>query len=546
MAGCCHEQCGMLLTGPLLEGSGLRKCAGCSQVAYCSKACQQLMWKRKHKNECAALRAACAGVGPQVLPQALRHPQLTAHQLKVIQQLNERFAAEDYRVVVDLKVESSEAAAAVRTTHASISARIYGLLGSGHMHLHLFPAAIGCLNTALSIYEEIRKDELAANRKTNERQNLCNVCGDLASCYRNMCFFERALVLYDRALVVAEEAGDRQALGRVLGNFGCLHRQLGQHASAIGLLEQGLAIAGGLGDREGQGDSWHNLALCSQAMGHYEKAITLHEQSVVMFEVLGDLDNQMFACKGLGESLTLLSHPNFAQAIEQHTNYWALSRQLGDVQHQAQAALNMGVTLWTQGLAERQAAVAAAASADSGSPMHSDLQMQKKGAERLVQAQQWLATALDRNIAAPIITIELDTTLNLSCLAFFMSQKAEALKHLHAHLDLCVKHARDSCAGCWQRRGEDAPMSTCSGCKVARSVLHLRTSSLNQNTYLAHNCYSCKRMLMYTVYAPAADATMRQVLQRRTSEDGVKKECENGQCAAQGRVWAAEEVVWCD
>ena len=121
--------------------------------------------------------------------------------------------------------------------------------------------------------------------------------------------------------------------------------------------------------------------------------------------------------------------------------------------------------------------------------------MQKQSAENILdEARQWLTTALDRNTVAPITTTELDVTLNLSCLAFFTSQEAEALKHLHAHMDLCVKHAREWCAGCWQRRGEDAPMSTCSGCKVARSVLHLGISSLNHNTYLAYKCYSCKRM----------------------------------------------------
>ena len=143
------------------------------------------------------------------------------------------------------------------------------------------------------------------------------------------------------------------------------------------------------------------------------------------------------------------------------------------------------MTLWTQGLAEHQAAIAAA----DGS-----LQMQTQNAERLGEAHQWLRTALDRNTVAPIITTDLDATLSLSCLAFFTSQEAEALKYLHAHLDMCVKNARDSCAGCWQRRGEDAPMSTCSGCKVARSVLHLGISCLNHNTYLAYKCYSCKLM----------------------------------------------------
>ena len=188
----------------------------------------------------------------------------------------------------------------------------------------------------------------------------------------------------------------------------------------------------------------------------------------------------MQACRGLGESLTRLG--NFAQAIKHLTKCWALSEQVGLADQQATAALNIGVTLWTQGLAEHQAIAAAGGG----------LQMQEQSDERLGEAHQWLTTALDRNTVAQITTIELDATLNLSCLAFFTSQEAEALKYLHMHLDLVVKNARNSCAGCCQRRGEDAPMSesTCSGSKVARSVLHLCISSLNHNTYLAYNCYS--------------------------------------------------------
>jgi hypothetical protein len=44
----------------------------------------------------------------------------------------------------------------------------------------------------------------------------------------------------------------------------------------------------------------------------------------------------------------------------------------------------------------------------------------------------------------------------------------EALAHLKEHLSWCVLQERDTCAGCGQMRGEDTPMLTCSGCRVAR------------------------------------------------------------------------------
>ena len=91
---CTHAQCGMRLTGPV-PPPGLQLCARCREVAYCSKDCQTQKWGSKHKKECAALRAG----------------ELTAHELKVIGKLMERFGAVDHRGVVDLTAEASEVAA---------------------------------------------------------------------------------------------------------------------------------------------------------------------------------------------------------------------------------------------------------------------------------------------------------------------------------------------------------------------------------------------------------------------------------------------------
>ena len=43
-----------------------------------------------------------------------------------------------------------------------------------------------------------------------------------------------------------------------------------------------------------------------------------------------------------------------------------------------------------------------------------------------------------------------------------------ALLHLKRHLSWHVERGRGTCAGCAQTRGEDTPMLTCSGCRVAR------------------------------------------------------------------------------
>ena len=58
--------------------------------------------------------------------------------------------------------------------------------------------------------------------------------------------------------------------------------------------------------------------------------------------------------------------------------------------------------------------------------------------------------------------------MHLAHLTFDAGVEDRALDHLKDYLSWCVARGRDSCAGCCQRRGEDAPMLTCSGCRVAR------------------------------------------------------------------------------
>jgi tetratricopeptide (TPR) repeat protein len=226
-----------------------------------------------------------------------------------------------------------------------------------------------------------------------------------------------------------------------------------------------------VGDRKGASQACHNLALCFQEMGQYEKAISFFEQMVEIFEVPGD---RMKQAKGLG--LCFASLGNYAQALKHNTAYWEMA-QLSEAKHQAQAALNMGVTLWTQGLAEYHWSVAAT---DGGLQMQMQRALSNYSAsERLGEAGKWLTTALDCNhierngdTRCIIQTIELDTSLTMSYLAFLIGKESEALRLLHGHLNFLVNHARDSCAGCSQVRGDDTQMLACGGCRVARSCLH--------------------------------------------------------------------------
>ena len=76
------------------------------------------------------------------------------------------------------------------------------------------------------------------------------------------------------------------------------------------------------------------------------------------------------------------------------------------------------------------------------------------------KAATWLETALAAGHGS--------ASLHLAHLAFDAGVEDRALDHLKDYLSWRVARGRDWCAGCRQRRGEDAPMLTCSGCRVAR------------------------------------------------------------------------------
>jgi hypothetical protein len=73
-------------------------------------------------------------------------------------------------------------------------------------------------------------------------------------------------------------------------------------------------------------------------------------------------------------------------------------------------------------------------------------------------AAKWLQAAFDGG--RPF------ANLHLAHLNFYAEDAA--LARLKEHLSWRVQLGRDTCAGCGQTRGEDTPMLTCSGCRVAR------------------------------------------------------------------------------
>ena len=130
---------------------------------------------------------------------------------------------------------------------------------------------------------------------------------------------------------------------------------------------------------------------------------------------------------------------------------------LGLAYMQANAALIMGVALTLHVRTDRQGP---ATGADQAPGPHSHSWVSACLNDRVREAEKWLQAAFDGG--RPF------AKLHLSRLTFEAGQEDAALAHLKEHLSWRVQRGRDTCAGCGQTRGEDTPMLTCSGCRVAR------------------------------------------------------------------------------
>ena len=83
----------------------------------------------------------------------------------------------------------------------------------------------------------------------------------------------------------------------------------------------------------------------------------------------------------------------------------------------------------------------------------------------------WLRTALDLAVTQGRFPYRMDAQMHLAYVAMMKGDEDEAVELLSQHLQMWVDDVGPHrCAGCFQVRGEDAPMLSCDGCRVVRCV----------------------------------------------------------------------------
>ena len=127
------------------------------------------------------------------------------------------------------------------------------------------------------------------------------------------------------------------------------------------------------------------------------------------------------------------------------------------------AALRLGVALWARARAEHHQAAPDATSRGGVSAASADT---------LQEAETWLRTALDLAVPRGSFNFRRAAQIHLACLLMFKGDEDEAIELLSQHLQGWVDDfGPHRCAGCFQVRGEDAPMLSCDGCRVVRCAV---------------------------------------------------------------------------
>jgi len=110
----------------------------------------------------------------------------------------------------------------------------------------------------------------------------------LGRAYRVLGQVDRAIRLYNEALITAREAGNRWAEEEILGSLGVAYGGLGEYERAIQLHKGALAIAREIGDREGEIRHLGNLGSACNALGNIDQAINLLEEALSIAQRTGD------------------------------------------------------------------------------------------------------------------------------------------------------------------------------------------------------------------------------------------------------------------
>ena len=434
---CMHVACGRRVAGKIPE-SCLKMCAKCKSIVYCSKKCQTLHWKTKHKKDC---RKICEG-------------NFTDDERQIILNVMD-YRGKHFKDIVDSFEESMEVAACLRPRNPTLCFFINECVGCSYYLAEKYSDAIPIFVICIGLEDEIEQsDRRCLHGIDNLRNEWIITKTALAHCYTHTFFFSSAREQFNNALNCWYEMIPTEIYVDALLGSADLYRLVGDYKTALTTLNKIVVIlsedferilhvedlSGGICNAEYMCKTHDTIATCYLAMGYYGTAIDKWEGAEQIINRLVDKSHMKYVMLGLGESWCMLE--NYTEAMKYNSKGFELAKKEGRKIDIVWAEVNMAMIL-----------------------LHGGGKCEIN--DGIQEARNFLISATEKACGC---VRTMDATLHLSYISLAMKNEEDTLKYLYEYLDMFTKNAKQRCAGCRQDRSDAVSMLKCSKCKVARCV----------------------------------------------------------------------------
>ena len=306
--------------------------------------------------------------------------------------------------------------------------------------------------------------------------------------------YDDVVELADEALAVADQEHDLWPVmaARMYSMLGFSFLCVNDYTKSYRALAKARPLALQANDHNGLIQVVNGLGSYYTQLGQYEEALVEFQQARALGVEDGDISIQASFANNVGICFQELKR--FAEARKEYEHCWRLCMQEGSPEGQARACVRLGSIFLQQGAVLRGVLCLRKASmvfqelkllgdlADASvllgrGIIHGRDKLPWPVADQQHRAAVFLNAALRVSKANDLHPTHMASRMYLALLALWCGDADEAVQQVESYLDLCVGEVGPKyCIGCLQKRGVDAPMMVCGGCRVARFCNELHQS----------------------------------------------------------------------
>ncbi|WP_458368100.1 CHAT domain-containing protein [Limnoraphis robusta] len=151
---------------------------------------------------------------------------------------------------------------------------------------------------------------------------------------------KQAIIVWEKALQLYQQAGNLQRQAITLNNIGKLYSDLGDKQQALSFYNQSLPLSRQVGDKAGEAATLNNLGRVYSDLGDKQTALDFYNQSLPLSRQVGDKAGEAITLNNIGRVYSDLGDKQ--QALSFYNQSLPLRRQVGDKAGEANTLTNIG------------------------------------------------------------------------------------------------------------------------------------------------------------------------------------------------------------